>query len=480
MDRKDYDMLLVNFTHTNLAIENERIASVYKEKKIELVNAFTGAVAHLGTYLNKFDYTLDFIFSFEDEQEKLLEKLENNEYACIGVSTTHCTDFSTVEKIVSFIREHKKEAKIVVGGPFIVSRVKQFSMGELQFLFRKCKADIYLNVYHGSEVTYRIIKALKEHEDLNSVPNIFFKNGKKFIKTEEIAVDETLENCKIDWALFKDQLSSIVPIRTAISCPFACTYCAFPAQEGKYQLRSIEDIEEELNTLRDIGKTKIIHFIDDTLNVPTQRFKEILKMMKRNNYKFRWHSFFRCQYADHEMLQLMKETGCDAVMLGFESGNQGMLDRMNKKTQLADIVKGHALIKEYGITTIGYFFIGFPGETIDSVKETIRFIEEVAPDYYYVRPWYFDLTTAIVNDIGKYEITGSNYQWSHSTMTCETAERICLEIPHIVKNSVYQNITSTYIFDMINRGLQLDEIKSIVRDLNDKELKKIDGEMILV
>lgn len=120
----------------------------------------------------------------------------------------------------------------------------------------------------------------------------------------------------------------------------------------------------------------------------------------------------------------MRETGCDAVMLGFESGNQKMLDAMNKKTDIRKMKEGHALLKKFNITTIGYFFIGFPGETNDTVLDIVRFIEEVSPDFYFVRPWFCDVTTEIVQQKNKYGIEGMNYEWKHNSMDFTTAERI--------------------------------------------------------
>ena len=76
-------------------------------------------------------------------------------------------------------------------------------------------------------------------------------------------------------------------IRTSISCPFSCAFCGFPEHAGKYQTVNVELIERELKSVDRMESVKSVYFIDDTFNVPVKRFKEILRMMIRNRFKFR-------------------------------------------------------------------------------------------------------------------------------------------------------------------------------------------------
>ena len=71
-----------------------------------------------------------------------------------------------------------------------------------------------------------------------------------------------------------------------------------------------------------------------------------------------------------------------SVLLGIESGNQGQLDRMNKKVMLEQLEYGILLLKKYSILTIGLFIVGFPGETENTVQDTVAFIQRLKPDFY--------------------------------------------------------------------------------------------------
>src|SRR4029078_1736945 len=101
-----------------------------------------------------------------------------------------------------------------------------------------------------------------------------------------------------------------VTLRTAKSCPFSCSFCGFPQRAGKYKYLGVELLEKELDDIRNIGTVTTLTFLDDTFNVPKERFKEILRMMIRNNYGFKWNSFFRSDHGDDEHIVMLGHTGC--------------------------------------------------------------------------------------------------------------------------------------------------------------------------
>ncbi len=465
---KMYDVLLISFTGSNVSKELERIARVYDEKEVELNVSFPGALAHLGTKLIRNGYTCDYLSSFEDFKDELKEKLTTNDYKYVGISTTHITDFESLEKIAAFVKKYKPSATIFVGGPFIVAKTKQFTLRELQLLYKKIGADIYFNSYAGGDKLIEIIEALNGKREMADIKNITFRSGNQFIKNETEIEYESLEDCNLDWKLFGDQNLKIVPIRASISCPYSCTFCAYPIHSGKHQIRTIDNVERELNQIYEMGKTQIVHFIDDNLNVPTERFKDMLLMMKRNQYNFKWFSYVRCQFITDELAQLMKETGCVAVILGLESGNQEMLNRMNKKTTVEDLTRGISILKKHGIATMGFFFVGFPGETEESVNDTINFINNAAPDFYAVVPWYYDITTPISKQKEAYNLVGNNYQWSHATMDYGKAEELCNEFPKRITNSTIKTIQTHHVFEMLAHGFELDEVKSILKNIGNE------------
>ena len=166
----------------------------------------------------------------------------------------------------------------------------------------------------------------------------------------------------MDYDLFpRERIGEFMSVRTATSCPFACAFCSFPQQAGKYVYEGVDVVEKELDRVRRIGTITNLTFIDDTFNVPMGRFKEILRMMIRNGYGFRWNSFLRADHVDTECIDLMRRSGCEGVFLGAESGSDAMLKRMNKTSRSEHYRRVIPQLKDAGILTHCSFIVGFPG-----------------------------------------------------------------------------------------------------------------------
>src|SRR5690606_32386931 len=96
---------------------------------------------------------------------------------------------------------------------------------------------------------------------------------------------------------------------------------------------------------------------------------------------------------------------------------------MNKMANVEDYKRGIALLKKYDIATYASFIIGFPGETEDTIKDTIDFIETAQPDFFRAQLWYYDTMTPIHKEAQKYGLFNSQFEWSHNTMNSgEAAE----------------------------------------------------------
>lgn len=462
----DVDCLFVQFSGLQLGDEQQKLDAVVFDRKINLENPFSETIAYLGTYLQRRGISFDYVSSFVDEKDLLIQKLKKDIKA-VAISTTFCQSIDTVNEMVKFVKINNPSVKVIVGGPFIVSVLQQVGESERQILLRRVGADFYIDSYKGEYPLVDIIYAIKNCLSFEQIVNIYYKQGGKYIITKRIAEESNLEDNMVDWKLFADRVGKCVSVRTSISCPFSCAYCAFPQNAGKYATVSIQAIERELNSIEQTGKVKIIGFIDDTFNVPPNRFKEILRMMVNNKYDFKWYSYFRCQYADEETVELMKKSGCNGVFLGFESGNQEMLNRMNKSVTIEELKKGHTLLKNYEITTIGLFFIGFPGETTNTVKDTVNFIEEIQPIFYSVQPWFCDVSTPVWIEKEKLKINGFGYKWAHETMDFNTAVESINEMRLIIKNSTELRLGDyAYILQLIDEGMNIQKVKEINSRIN--------------
>ncbi|AJQ26598.1 B12-binding domain-containing radical SAM protein [Pelosinus fermentans] len=424
-----------------------------------------GAIAYLGSYLNKSGFTFDFINCLKSEQDKLASILKRNELHAVAISTSMYTTIFPILEAIAFIKKHNASVKIVIGGSFIANQVREQEEAELQQMFGVIGADVYIYSNEGEHTLVKVLRAIKEMSPYTDINNIFYKDLGKYSFTfpeeEKIGLDDNL----INWNLFEGNQYKYVNVRTTVSCPFSCAFCGYPKYGGKYRQLSIEALEKQLNMIRENPKVKGIYFIDDTFNFPAERFKNILRMMIKNKYNFKWHSFFRCQYADRETVELMKESGCQVVYCGIESANQVILDNMNKNTTVEQYKKGISLLNEYGIANIASIIIGFPGETYQTYLDTYNFIEELGPTFFRSHVWYADAESPIYSKKKLYKLEESGYEWSHSTMDAKTAATLTDLMFLNIKNSVYDS-DYPIAFDLLVKGYSIEQIKKFINGFN--------------
>ncbi len=440
-------------------------------KPLNMGETFSGAVSCLGSYLNRNGLHFDYVNSFQDNKDRLAEILKQENILTIAIITTLYVIALPIIEIIDFIKKYNRTAKIIVGGPFVSTQVRNLGPGELEYLWNTINADFFVNSSQGEATLVKIIQALRNNssmDPMDPIENIYHKLDNKYKPSPIKREDNQLSENPVNWNLFSDRMTEYVNVRTAISCPYSCSFCGFPEHAGKYQTASIDWIERQLNQLDSFG-VKSVHFIDDTFNVPVERFKGILKRMIKNQYGFKWNSYFRCQFADVETLELMKESGCEGVFLGIESSSEEILKNMNKKSTPSQYLKGIELLKEHEIITFGSFITGFPGETAETVRETIRFIETSGLDFYRTQLWYCEPITPIWRERDKYRIKGEHFEWSHATMSsttaCDWIDRMFLDIKNPIWIPQY-GFDFTGIWNLVHRGIPLKKVMDFLTGFN--------------
>ncbi len=442
------------------------------ETPLSLGNNFSAAIAYLGTYLARRGLTFDYVNGFQEGKDELAEKLKNPGLRTIAIITTLYVSVFPILEIMEFIKKYNETAQVIVGGPFVATQCRKLEPSSLSYLLDTIGADVYVNSPKGEQALVEVIRAVKENTSLEHIDNIHYKNNGGYTATSVSAEHNRLSENMVDWELFGAEKCGHISLRTAVSCPFSCSFCGFPGHAGKYDTADEDAVERELEGLvnsRGGGRLKGVSFIDDTFNVPMERFKEILRRIIKIGGGFKWNSHFRCQFADRETVELMKESGCEGVFLGIESGSNRILKNMNKAATVEKYRHGIELLKEYGILSYGSFIVGFPGETEDTVGETIDFIKNSGLDFFRAQLWYCDTETPIWGRRNEFGISGSNFEWKHATMdshrACDIVEEIFLGIDEPLWIPQY-NFECDGLFQMLHRGFTLEETVGFIRAFN--------------
>ena len=174
----------------------------------------------------------------------------------------------------------------------------------------------------------------------------------------------------------------IVVTITGRGCPHQCIYCVYPQTFSGHRLRyrSIGNVVDEIAyILKEFPDVREIMFEDDTLTLNKQRCIAFAEEILRRNLKFTWSANSRAE-VDLETMKLLKRAGARLFCVGIESGDQATLDRMRKNLRIERIRQFFRDARQAGILIHGCFLVGLPGETRDTMNQTLSLAKELNPD----------------------------------------------------------------------------------------------------
>jgi anaerobic magnesium-protoporphyrin IX monomethyl ester cyclase len=177
-------------------------------------------------------------------------------------------------------------------------------------------------------------------------------------------------------------LYPMVTLTTSRGCPFRCNFCVYPQTftGRKSRFRSVDDVLGEMEFVaKEFPEAKSIFFEDDTLTANKKRCMEFADAIIARGLKLPWTANSRID-LDLEGLKKISAAGCRQLCVGFESGDQDVLNGMHKGTTTEKMVQFMSDAKQAGILVHGCFMLGFPGETRESVEKTIELAIMLNPD----------------------------------------------------------------------------------------------------
>lgn len=254
-------------------------------------------------------------------------------------------------------------------------------------------ADI---VVHGEgEYTFlELINAIEDGKDLKGVEGISFLSEDRVVHTPPRPFIENLDELPFPaWHLFplkKYRLFSFDEIKSPAmiisgsrGCPYRCTFCSLLIMGNRRRKRSPRNIADEFEYLSNNFGYKQISFVDPIFPMRKEEGLEFCQELTSRGLHKRvvWTTETRVDRVDRELLERMKEAGCRRIMYGFESGAKSVLESLQKGFSLEDATRTMKITRDVGIETIGFFMLGAPGETLETIEETINFAKELNIDF---------------------------------------------------------------------------------------------------
>lgn len=187
---------------------------------------------------------------------------------------------------------------------------------------------------------------------------------------------------KIENYFNPNALPPMVTIMTSRGCPFQCIWCVYPQTVNgqRARNRTVENVVEEMAYIeKTFPQAKSIFFEDDTLTANRKRCKQMADLIQQKGVKICWTANARAD-VDFETLKEIKRANCRMLCTGFESGNQEILNNMKKGIKLEKAKQFVQDAKKAGVMIHGCFMAGNPGETRETLQETLDYAMELNPD----------------------------------------------------------------------------------------------------
>ncbi len=324
------------------------------------------------------------------EREEFLQVIKEKQPDVVGVSVITNEYANSGIEAARIVKQANPNIKVVIGGvsansnprPYIESPdVDYVVVGEGEYVFRDlCLFLDGKGSFPEKGVWYKkdgkiIDKGRTDMiQDLDALPLpayhlVDFMKYATTIQRESIDMPRELPYARI---------------RTSRGCPYSCCFCEVGSISGKNpRMRSLQNVAKEIEWLIEKYGIKSIIFDDDNLIIDKERSKDLFRMMIEKKYNLKWNAPGIAVYKlDEEIIKLMKDSGCQYLNIAIESGNERVLkDIIHKPLELKQAKEAIELIKKYDIDLCANFVVGFPGETWQEIRETIKFAEELDINY---------------------------------------------------------------------------------------------------
>jgi radical SAM superfamily enzyme YgiQ (UPF0313 family) len=164
-------------------------------------------------------------------------------------------------------------------------------------------------------------------------------------------------------------------------CPYPCTFCSRIIQGKPLRQKTVEQLGNEVETaVRKFG-VRGIYFIDLEFTALPGLVAGLCEFLLARKVRVRWCCQTRTDKVDEPLLRLMKRAGCRLIHFGIESGSERIVELTKKRVSIATQIQGVRLARRVGMEVLCFFLLGYPGETEDEMRATIRLARQLNPTY---------------------------------------------------------------------------------------------------
>lgn len=334
-------------------------------------------LGYIVAYLKSHGISAELVDCTFMKQEKALKRIRDTNPTIVGIQAM----FSMKEKTMEFAELLRKDCELlVVGGPLATSNPEEF-IGSFDVVA----------IGEGEQTMLDLAQAVENHSDFDDIEGIMFKDKGRIVATPARDFAGDLDKIPFpsrelfDNQAYKNYYSrnfgyTTTAIITSRGCPFQCDFCSRPIFGNTFRSRTASNIVQEVEAVQKLGYQRV-WFADDCFTLNRGRLMEICEELIRRNIMIGWECLSRVDTVDLSVAEKMKTAGCVRVFFGIESGNNGILKIMKKQATVEQAKKAVYTFKRTGIQVGAFFILGYPGESEETILDTVNFASSLPLDY---------------------------------------------------------------------------------------------------
>jgi len=337
-------------------------------------------LACVGAAAEKAGHDVDFIaIGSQSNSDEIRQEIERFSPDVIGIGVRNIDDqdmqcphflLASMKDVIATCRAASRSPIVLGGAGYSI-----FPDSALTYL----GADIGIRG-EGEEAFPALLSWLEHGRQLPQPPATYFPDGSHTPRTFAPSLDIfPLPEPRL-WLDFPGSTELRIPVQSRRGCPLDCIYCSTRAIEGRpVRWRSPESLVGWLAALRQRG-FRNFHFVDNTFNLPLSYAKALCRKLIEADLGLDWWAIIYPKWVDMELAELMARAGCTQISLGFESGSDEMMLQLNKRFTGAEVRTISDAFATVGIKREGFLLLGGPGETKETVEESLEYGDSLQLD----------------------------------------------------------------------------------------------------
>jgi anaerobic magnesium-protoporphyrin IX monomethyl ester cyclase len=338
-------------------------------------------LGYIASYLRQHGVSANLVDCTFLTENEAVEQVRKTKPQIVGIYSM----FSMKAPALRMARRLKDDCEmLVVGGPLPTLRPEDFL------------SDFHVvGVGEGEATMLELAETVEEHRSLSTIKGIAYKNEdnrNSVVRTPSREAIQDLDRLpfpardQFDHGAYKQHYKerygyTTTSVITSRGCPFSCDFCSRAVFGHNFRTRSAVNIVDEMESVRALGYERV-WFSDDCFTLDKKRLLSICDEIVDRRLDVNWECLSRVDTVDQQTALSMRRAGCVRVFFGLESGNDRVLKLMNKQTTTREARKAVFTMKAAGIQVGAFFIVGYPGETDNTILDTLHFASSLPLDYF--------------------------------------------------------------------------------------------------